>query len=72
MCTAITEKDRMSCSALGSGVRPRSRVTTTQRLEELRKVMNSSVELLDQPVQAFLITTDDDHQVTKTEPGFSN
>lgn len=64
-CLALTEYDRKACSKYGRPLSPPARVNTTTRLAVLRKLMNSSVELYDQPIEAFLVTTDDDHQVNK-------
>lgn len=55
---------RKACSKSGIPIQPPNRVNTTSRLIELRKAMSSEPMLRDLPIDAFFITTDDDHQVS--------
>lgn len=54
---------RKACSKFGHAIQPRRRVNTTLRLSELRNLMVSEVHLGTLPVQAYLVTSHDEHQV---------
>lgn len=54
---------RKACSKFGHAIQPRRRVNTTSRLIELRQLMASEVHLGTLPVQAYLVTSHDEHQV---------
>lgn len=56
-------ESRKACSKRGTPLQPDSRTNTTSRLINLRKVMTSSTDLADFTLDAFLITSDDEHQV---------
>lgn len=58
---------RKACSRRGTPLQPASRANTTSRLINLRRVMNSSVDLADYTIDAFLVTSDDEHQVGRLE-----
>ncbi|KAI4460311.1 xaa-pro aminopeptidase 1 [Holotrichia oblita] len=53
---------RKACSVWGSPIQPPGRVSTTDKLAELRKVMNSETSLKTKPIDAFLATSDNAHQ----------
>lgn len=59
----ISGELRKACSKRGNAVLPPTRVNTTMRLLELRKIMNKSIIIEEDPIDGYIITSDDDHQV---------
>lgn len=53
---------RKACSKHGHPVQPERRINSTTRLIELRKIMESELILATTAVQAYLITSSDEHQ----------
>ncbi|CAG9768775.1 unnamed protein product [Ceutorhynchus assimilis] len=53
---------RKACSKRGNAAPPPQRVNTTMRLIALRELMSSEVRLFTHPVDAYLITSSDEHQ----------
>lgn len=54
---------RRACSKRGYVAPPPSRVITTDRVQRLREQMTRENSVLDTPLDAYLITSDDEHQV---------
>lgn len=54
---------RRACSERGTPPQPPSRVNTTERLLLLREAMRNVFVVNGQTLDAYLVTSDDDHQV---------
>lgn len=54
---------RKACSKRGYTPQPPSRVDTTDRIRRLRIEMSKENSVEDKPLDAYLITSDDEHQV---------
>lgn len=57
---------RKACSRRGYITQPASRVETTDRIQRLRIEMSRDNSVQDKPLDAYLITSDDEHQVGTT------
>ncbi|XP_074035620.1 xaa-Pro aminopeptidase ApepP isoform X2 [Leptinotarsa decemlineata] len=58
---------RKACSKFGHAVQPIRRVNTTMRLQQLREKMTSEVILGAPAIQAYLVTSSDEHQSTDVD-----
>ncbi|CAH1176444.1 unnamed protein product [Phaedon cochleariae] len=58
---------RKSCSKFGHAVQPPRRVNTTVRITKLRDLMRSEVIIGTPAIQAFLVTSSDEHQSTDVD-----
>lgn len=54
---------RKACSKYGHAVQPVRRVNTTSRLILLRRMMRSEAILGTLPIDAYFVTSSDEHQV---------
>lgn len=54
---------RKACSKRGYVPQPPSRIDTTQRVKKLREHMMRETSVEGQTIQAYIITSDDEHQV---------
>lgn len=54
---------RKACSKRGAAPQPPNRVNTTSKLIELRQIMKMETILRDKPIDAYIITSSDEHQV---------
>ncbi|XP_018568972.1 xaa-Pro aminopeptidase ApepP-like [Anoplophora glabripennis] len=59
---------RKACFELGHARQPERRVNTTLRLAKLREVLRSSITLKELPIDAYIVTSTDEHQNTEIEP----
>ncbi|XP_025832435.1 xaa-Pro aminopeptidase ApepP [Agrilus planipennis] len=57
---------RKACSTRGAAPQPPSRVNTTARLIALREVMRDEIQLKEQPIDAYIITSYDEHMTEYT------
>ncbi|KAJ8921864.1 hypothetical protein NQ315_008496, partial [Exocentrus adspersus] len=58
---------RKACSKFGHATQPERRVNTTVRLRKLREVMTSEIILGTSAIDAYLVTSSDEHQSTEVE-----
>lgn len=54
---------RKACSKRGAAPQPPNRVNTTMKLIELRQIMRTETILRSKPIQAYIVTSSDEHQV---------
>lgn len=68
----ITGELRKSCSRRGATPQPKNRVNTTALLSRLRAIMQQQTKLRDKAIDAYIVTSDDEHQVsTHTQTKYS-
>ncbi|KAK9874996.1 hypothetical protein WA026_005809 [Henosepilachna vigintioctopunctata] len=53
---------RKACSKRGNAILPATRVNTTMQLLHLRDIMKRSTVMGEDPIDAYIITSDDEHQ----------
>ncbi|XP_048517336.1 xaa-Pro aminopeptidase ApepP isoform X1 [Dendroctonus ponderosae] len=58
---------RKACSKRGNPLPPPARVNTTMRLIAIRQLMSSEVQLGTHPVDAYIVTSSDEHQSVETD-----
>ncbi|XP_066253724.1 xaa-Pro aminopeptidase ApepP-like isoform X1 [Euwallacea similis] len=58
---------RKACSKRGNPIPPARRVNTTMRLIEMRQIMKSEVILGTRPIDAYIVTSSDEHQSVETD-----
>ncbi|XP_076251360.1 xaa-Pro aminopeptidase ApepP-like isoform X1 [Rhynchophorus ferrugineus] len=58
---------RKACSRRGNAVQPSRRLNSTSRLIELRQLMRSEVRLQTLPIDAYIITSSDEHQSVEVD-----
>ncbi|KAL1490820.1 hypothetical protein ABEB36_013449 [Hypothenemus hampei] len=58
---------RKACSKHGNAIPPARRINSTLRLIELRQLMDSEVRLGTHPVDAYLVTSSDEHQSVEVD-----
>ncbi|KAL3276551.1 hypothetical protein HHI36_011926 [Cryptolaemus montrouzieri] len=58
----ISGELRKACSKRGNAVLPATRVNSTMRLLSLRDIMNRSTVMGEDPIDGYIITSDDEHQ----------
>lgn len=56
---------RKACSKRGAAPQPPNRVNTTMKLIKLREIMKTETILRDKPIQAYIVSSSDEHQVNK-------